>query len=107
MVTEPGSGTSDDPTDAGETEGVIGQRSGASLQRFPSSVYWNGLHVWGILRFPGTMYQYYQPLDRYYRSRTYLPEIETTELVQESNENWDPNLPTERRWKPSPSQLQR
>jgi len=79
--------------DAGETDGVIGQRAGASLQRFPSSVYWNGLRVWGILRFPGTMYQYYRSLDRYYRSRTYLPEIETTELVQESNVNWDPNLP--------------
>jgi len=80
--------------DAGETEGVIGQRSGASLQRFPSSIYWNGLRVWGVLRYPGTMYQYYRSLDRYYRSKTYLPEIETAELVQESNVNWDPNLPS-------------
>ena len=78
---------------AGETDGVIGQRSGASLQRFPSSVYWNGLRVWGILRFPGAMYQYYRSLDRYYHSRSYLPEIETTELVQNVNPNWDPHLP--------------
>ena len=79
--------------DAGETEGVIGQRSGASLQRFPSSIYWNGLRTWGILRFPGAMYQYYRSLDRYYRSKSYLPEIETSELVQETNAHWDPNLP--------------
>jgi len=78
---------------AGETDGVIGQRAGASLQRFPSSVYWNGLRVWGILRFPGTMYQYYRSLDRYYRSTTYLPEIETSELVQDTKVNWDSNLP--------------
>jgi len=78
---------------SGETDGVIGQRSGANLQRFPSSVYWNGLRVWGILCYSGGMSQYYRSLDRYYRSRSSLPEIETAELVQDSHANWDPHLP--------------
>ena len=35
---------------AAEEEGVIGGISGASLHRFPSSIYWNGLALWGIRR---------------------------------------------------------
>ena len=79
--------------DAGETVGVIGQRSRTSLQRYPSSIYWNGLRVWGILNFPGGISQYYRSLDRYYQRNANLPEIETAELLQDSNPNWDPNLP--------------
>jgi hypothetical protein len=30
-------------------DGVIGQISRASLHRFPSSIYWNGLRTWAIL----------------------------------------------------------
>ena len=79
--------------EGGDSDGIIGQRSGASLQRFPSSIYWNGLRIWGILRFQGAIYQYQRSLDSYYRSKTSLPEIETSELVYESKANWDPNLP--------------
>ena len=51
----------------GETDGVIGQVSGANLHRFPSSIYWNGLRRWGILRFPGSQEQYHRALDVFYR----------------------------------------
>lgn len=34
--------------DGDDTEGVIGARSRASLQRLPSTVYWSGLVRWGI-----------------------------------------------------------
>ena len=78
---------------SGNNDGIIGQRSGASLQRFPSSIYWNGMRMWGILRFQGAIYQYFQSLDRFYRRKTSLPEIETSEMVQETNVNWDPHLP--------------
>ena len=51
---------------AGE-EGVIGQVSGANLQRFPSSIYWNGLRQWGILRYSGSQGQYHRSVDRFHR----------------------------------------
>jgi len=76
-----------------DADGVIGQRSGASLQRFPSSIYWNGLRVWGILRFPGTRYKYHRSLNRYYLRFRNMPEIETGELIRDEQSNWDPNLP--------------
>jgi len=50
---------------AGE-EGVIGQVSGANLQRFPSSIYWNGLRQWGILRYAGSQAQYHRSFDRFH-----------------------------------------
>jgi hypothetical protein len=78
---------------SGDTDGVIGRRSGASLHRFPSSIYWNGLRAWGILHFPGTQYQYHRSLDRYYQRFQNMPEIETGELVRDEQSNWDPNLP--------------
>lgn len=78
---------------AGEDEGIIGKRSGAGLQRFPSSIYWNGLQTWGILRFPGYVDQYYRSLDRYYQINNINPYSESVEFFQEKRANWDPNLP--------------
>src|SRR5271169_4042948 len=37
-----------------ENAGVIGRRSRRKLQRLPSNIYWIGLYLWGIRRFPGT-----------------------------------------------------
>lgn len=78
---------------AGE-DGIIGQISGASLQRFPSSIYWNGLRRWGILRFPGSQGQYHRWLDHFYRQR-YIPQLtDDGEPVEGwGRANWDPSLP--------------
>ena len=78
---------------AGE-DGIIGQISGASLQRFPSSIYWNGLRRWGILRFPGSQGQYHRWLDHFYRQR-YIPQLtDDGEPVEGwGRVNWDPSLP--------------
>lgn len=65
-------------------EGIIGQRSGASLQRFPSSVYWKGLQRWGILRYPGAQSQYHRWLDHFYA----LPQQRTEYDNQEPVEGW-------------------
>lgn len=80
-----------------ETIGVIGQRSGKNLHRFPSSIYWFGLRAWGILRFPGSQDQYHRRLDAIYRERENLRMRRSSEgssneqvLVQDT---WDPNLP--------------
>lgn len=79
---------------AGQTEGLIGRISGESLQRFPSSIYWNGLHSWGIRRFEGSQSQYHRWLDHYYQSRGSGTRTDDGDPIGESAEaNWDPHLP--------------
>jgi hypothetical protein len=39
--------------DQGETRGLIGRDAGAAVKRMPSTLYWQGLHVWGIRRAGG------------------------------------------------------
>jgi hypothetical protein len=41
-----------------------------ALKRLPSSVYWQGLSVWGIRGFQGAQAQYHRGLDRYYAQIT-------------------------------------
>jgi hypothetical protein len=41
-----------------QDNGVIGVNAGAKLKRLPASVYWSGLHAWGIRRFPGSIEAY-------------------------------------------------
>lgn len=43
-----------------DSEGVIGARSGASLQRLPSAVYWSGLVQWGIFTRPHSQASYHR-----------------------------------------------
>lgn len=47
-----------------ESLGVIGFVAGATVQRLPSSVYWQGLRRWGILRFRGSENDYRRELAR-------------------------------------------
>jgi len=47
-----------------EETGVIGYRAKAAVQRLPSSVYWQGLKKWGILRFDGSETDYYRFVSR-------------------------------------------
>ena len=77
----------------GESQGIIGQRSGKNLQRFPSSIYWNGLRTWEILRFPGYQNQYHRYLDHFYHYKGSSLEKDSPEYIGGSKSNWDPNLP--------------
>lgn len=43
----------------GETTGVIGHGVGAGLKRLPSDIYWSGLRIWGLRRFPGSREDYF------------------------------------------------
>jgi hypothetical protein len=80
--------------DAGESDGVIGSVSGASLQRFPASIYWNGLSRWGILRYSGSQGQYHRWLDHFYRRRYHQQVTDDGEPVEGwGGANWDPGLP--------------
>jgi len=78
---------------AGESDGVIGRVSGASLHRFPASIYWNGLQRWGILRYSGSQGQYHRWLDRFYQQQRDLQVTDDGEPVGGwGGGNWDPSL---------------
>lgn len=49
--------------------GNIGRLARSNLKRLASSVYWQGLGVWGIRTFVGSQTQYYRSLDRYYQEQ--------------------------------------
>jgi len=49
-----------------DKDGNIGKVAKTTLKRLPSSVYWQGLSVWGIRTFRGAQVQYHRSLDRYY-----------------------------------------
>jgi hypothetical protein len=49
-----------------DSEGNIGKLAGEKLKRLPSSVYWQGLAVWGIRPFVGSQTQYHRALDAYH-----------------------------------------
>jgi hypothetical protein len=50
--------------------GNIGKVAKNTLKRLPSSVYWQGLSVWGIRSFQGAQVQYHRSLDGYYAQLT-------------------------------------
>jgi hypothetical protein len=81
---------------SGDSDGIIGKVSGASLHRFPTSIYWNGLRRWGILRFSGSQSQYHRWLDHFYERQ---PNRQLTDDRHEPVEgwgggNWAPGLPS-------------
>jgi len=53
-----------------DNDGNIGKLAKTALKRLPSSVYWQGLSVWGIRSFRGAQVQYHRSLDRYYGQMT-------------------------------------
>lgn len=78
---------------SGESGSVIGQRSGASLHRFPSSIYWIGLQSWGICRFPGTQEQYQRSLDHWNERQKIRTEVDEINQDDGFQINWDSDLP--------------
>jgi len=49
-----------------DSAGNIGKHSRHALKRMPSSVYWQGLGVWGIRTYSGSQDQYHRSVDRFY-----------------------------------------
>ncbi len=89
-----------------DTDGVIGKEAGASLQRLPSNVYWNGLGKWGIRRFVGSQEQYHRNLDFYYHLKKNQLLSEDKEPVHgPTRENWDSALPSPPKDFPSSASL--
>jgi hypothetical protein len=72
-----------------DSAGTIGKFSRASLQRFPSNIYWYGLKVLGIRRFPGSQADYHRGFNR---KRTPLV-TDDREILDGEARNWDPGIP--------------
>lgn len=77
----------------GDTQGLIGNYAGSSLQRLPSTVYWNGLKTLGIRLFTGSQPDYHRSLDGLYRRRRRASVPDDDEPVALWRENWDPGIP--------------
>lgn len=75
-----------------ESEGTIGARARASLERLPSSVYWAGLAVWGIRTFRGSQTEYHRRFDAL-THRPHLALDDDEEPVGLEQYTWDPGLP--------------
>ena len=78
-----------------DKEGNIGKYAKTALKRLPSSVYWQGLGVWGIRTFAGSQSQYHRSLDRHYAhfgrhaGRALERDVEHDDLMQP---NWHAGL---------------
>ena len=73
--------------EGGDHEGLIGRFVGEAIQNLPSTIYWNSLRRFDILRHDGTpaqisgLRQISRPLD------------DATEFVEHSDAVWDPSIP--------------
>jgi hypothetical protein len=70
--------------------GIIGRLAGDKLQRMPSSVYWHGLHVWGIRRTVGSEGVIERAM---WRARKARIRDDTGEHIGGSELIWSPQLP--------------
>jgi len=77
----------------GEKLGVIGYQAGASVQRLPSSVYWQGLNRWGILRFRGSEKEYQRELARLQLQGERPTDDDGEPLGFDNCNLWDPSIP--------------
>ena len=76
------------------TQGIIGREAREQLKQLPRVVYWNGVAAMGIRRFPGSIRQYFQSLDGYYRRvRREVGKEDDADAVGPGAQNWDPSLP--------------
>lgn len=78
-----------------DRDGNIGKFARTKLKRLPSSVYWQGLRLWGIRTFPGSLDQYHRSLDHFYEhhSRQHKRgEGRDTDHDDLTSTNWHPQL---------------
>lgn len=78
----------------GPNQGVIGYRARKRLARLPSSVYWNGLGVFGIRRLDLSTVEYRAFVARYGKVRETTPVDDDGEPFLGLPRMWDPSLPT-------------
>jgi len=75
--------------------GIIGRDALDALKRMPSSVYWRGLHLWGIRLFSGSIDQYCRRCARARSAADQSVVTDDGEPLSASSRNWHPSLPNE------------
>ncbi|MXZ48178.1 MAG: hypothetical protein F4235_04425 [Candidatus Dadabacteria bacterium] len=73
-----------------DRSGVFGKVAGKSVKRLPSSVYWNGLRMWGIRRVDCSQDEYHSHVDKLYEH------LDASSGEGEGNNGfsvWHPRLP--------------
>jgi hypothetical protein len=72
-----------------DTEGVIGIDAGTNVETMPSQIYWGGLGIWGIRKYPKSRQEYFRELHSIVRV------LQGTEdsHVEPPSMRWDPELP--------------
>lgn len=74
--------------------GVFGKVAGGTLKRLPSSVYWNGLGMWGIRRINCSLDEYHRHIDEIYRRRDVAKgRSEKEDSPEDRTLTWHPKLP--------------
>ena len=86
-------GLIDQLADSSDPAGTIGIQSRSSLQRIPSSIYWNGLKLLRICQFPGSQAEYHRSLDRQTAAGTAVRRNDDGEVVGGIARAWHAGLP--------------
>jgi hypothetical protein len=74
----------------GETSGLIGREAGAAVKRMPSTLYWQGLHVWGVRRAGGPQ----RAVERLLSGKRQIVRDDDGDALDGSGMAvWHPNLP--------------
>jgi hypothetical protein len=71
-----------------DSTGTIGVVARRSLQRLPSSIYWNGLQVFGIRRFDGSQAEYHRSFERLRAARKNRLRNDDGEIVSTDGNVW-------------------
>ena len=74
-------------SNGGDREGLIGRVAGAAIQNLPSTIYWNSLRRFAILRDDGS------PSQIGSHRQMARPSNDATEFVEHSDAVWDPSMP--------------
>ena len=75
------------------THGVFGAVSGVNIQRLPSSVYWNGLRTWGLLRADISQDDLHRHWDELRDRRWHVVAPDDTGIQPNTFDVWDAQLP--------------
>jgi len=79
--------------DSFDPAGTIGIQARSSLQRIPSSIYWNGLKLLRICQFLGSQAEYHRSLDRQAAAGAAVRRNDDGELVGGVARAWHAGLP--------------
>ncbi len=76
-----------------EAAGVFGAVSGRTVQRLPSSVYWNGLRTWGLLQLDVSQDAFHRAWDEIREHNKHAVVTDDAGVAPDVIRAWDPQMP--------------